>query len=104
MPLTTQQGKRFLVTLRFLPIAALAQRFGIEARISEGAVAFHLAGGEEFVPRLFAELAQPIRSIRVARPTLDDVFMTYTGRTIRDAAGLARCEATADGRRGTGRR
>ena len=26
-----------------------------------------------------------IRSVHVARPTLDDVFMTYTGRTIRDA-------------------
>ena len=53
--------------------------------MSEGAVAFHVAGGEQFVPRLFAELGVPIRSIRVARPTLDDVFMTYTGRTIRDA-------------------
>ncbi|MGZ4310451.1 MAG: ATP-binding cassette domain-containing protein, partial [Gaiellaceae bacterium] len=66
-------------------IASLAEQFGIEATTSEGAVAFHVTGGEEFVPRLFAELGVPIRSIRVARPTLDDVFMTYTGRTIRDA-------------------
>jgi hypothetical protein len=49
------------------------------------AVAFHVPGGEEFVPRLFAELGVPIQSIRVSRPTLDDVFMSYTGRTIRDA-------------------
>src|SRR5665213_3468746 len=67
------------------PVAELAGRFAIEARLSEGAVVFHVAGGEQFVPRLFAELRQPIRSIRVARPSLDDVFMTYTGRTIRDA-------------------
>src|SRR5665213_76053 len=66
-------------------IAALREQFGIEARLSEGAVAFHVAGGEEFVPHLFAELGEPVQSIRVARPTLDDVFMTYTGRTIRDA-------------------
>ena len=66
-------------------IAALQERFGIDARISEEAVAFHVAGGEEFVPRLFADLGVPIHSVRVARPTLDDVFMTYTGRTIRDA-------------------
>ncbi|MHB8555974.1 MAG: ABC transporter ATP-binding protein, partial [Candidatus Dormibacteria bacterium] len=52
---------------------------------SEGAVAFFVANGEEFVPRLFAELGVPISSVRVARPTLDDVFMNYTGRTIRDA-------------------
>jgi ABC-2 type transport system ATP-binding protein len=66
-------------------IAELAQRFGLDAQVSEGAVAFHVAGGEQFVPRLFAELTVPVKSIRVARPTLDDVFMTYTGRTIRDA-------------------
>ncbi|MGC2192623.1 MAG: ATP-binding cassette domain-containing protein [Candidatus Dormiibacterota bacterium] len=66
-------------------IERLAQQFQIKAQISEDAVTFHVPGGEQFVPRLFAELGVPIRSIRVARPTLDDVFMTYTGRTIRDA-------------------
>jgi ABC-2 type transport system ATP-binding protein len=66
-------------------IAALAERFGIEARVSEGAVAFGVPGGEEFVPRLFAELGVPIRAVSVSRPTLDDVFMSYTGTTIRDA-------------------
>ena len=66
-------------------IERLAQQFQITAQVSEGAVTFHVAGGEQFVPRLFAELGVAIRSIRVARPTLDDVFMNYTGRTIRDA-------------------
>jgi ABC-2 type transport system ATP-binding protein len=46
---------------------------------------FSVPGGEEFVPRLFAELDLPIRAVSVARPTLDDVFMSYTGTTIRDA-------------------
>ncbi|TML65471.1 MAG: ATP-binding cassette domain-containing protein [Actinobacteria bacterium] len=66
-------------------IAALHEHFGLEATPSEGEVAFHVEKGEEFVPRLFAELDVPIHSVRVARPTLDDVFMSYTGRTIRDA-------------------
>jgi ABC-2 type transport system ATP-binding protein len=66
-------------------IAALAERFGIEARITEGVVTFGVPGGEEFVPRLFGELGVPIRSVSVSRPTLDDVFMSYTGSTIRDA-------------------
>jgi ABC-2 type transport system ATP-binding protein len=66
-------------------IAALASAFGIEATRSEGAVAFFVESGEEFVPRLFAELGVGIRSVSVSRPTLDDVFMTYTGTTIRDA-------------------
>jgi ABC-2 type transport system ATP-binding protein len=66
-------------------IAALGERFDVEATVSEGAVAFFVPSGEEFVPRLFAELGMPIRSVSVSRPTLDDVFMTYTGSTIRDA-------------------
>jgi ABC-2 type transport system ATP-binding protein len=66
-------------------IAALAERFGIEARIAEGAVIFGVPGGEQFVPRLFAELGVPIKGVSVTRPTLDDVFMSFTGTTIRDA-------------------
>jgi ABC-2 type transport system ATP-binding protein len=66
-------------------IAELADRFGIDAQIAEGAVTFGVASGEAFVPRLFAELDVPIKSVSVARPTLDDVFMSYTGTTIRDA-------------------
>lgn len=66
-------------------ISALRERFGVEARIAEGAVMFAVPRGEEFVPRLFAELGLAIRSVSVARPSLDDVFMKYTGSTIRDA-------------------
>jgi ABC-2 type transport system ATP-binding protein len=66
-------------------IAALRDRFGLEARVAEGAVTFGVPSGEQFVPRLFAELGQPISSVSVARPSLDDVFMSYTGTTIRDA-------------------
>jgi ABC-2 type transport system ATP-binding protein len=66
-------------------IAALRERFAVDAAVHEGAVTFSVPGGEQFVPRLFAELGVPIRSVNVARPTLDDVFMSYTGKTIRDA-------------------
>jgi ABC-2 type transport system ATP-binding protein len=66
-------------------IASLRDRFGVEAAVHEGMVTFHVESGEQFVPRLFADLGVPIGAVRVARPTLDDVFMTYTGRTIRDA-------------------
>jgi ABC-2 type transport system ATP-binding protein len=66
-------------------IAVLGERFGLEATMSEGAVTFFVPSGEEFVPRLFAELGVAIRSVSVSRPTLDDVFMSHTGTTIRDA-------------------
>jgi ABC-2 type transport system ATP-binding protein len=70
-------------------IAALHQRFGIEAVIAEGEVTFSVAEGEQFVPRLFAELGVPITGVSVSRPSLDDVFMSYTGTTIRDAEASA---------------
>jgi ABC-2 type transport system ATP-binding protein len=66
-------------------IAALRARFGIEATLAEGLVTFAVEAGEQFVPRLFSELGMPIRSVSVSRPSLDDVFMSYTGTTIRDA-------------------
>jgi ABC-2 type transport system ATP-binding protein len=66
-------------------IVALKERFDISAAVHDGAVTLSVADGEQFVPRLFAELGQPIRSVAVARPTLDDVYLAYTGSTIRDA-------------------
>ena len=69
-------------------IAALRERFDLEARISEGAVTFGVVDGEQFVPRLFGDwdpAHPPIQSVSVSRPSLDDVFMSYTGTTIRDA-------------------
>jgi ABC-2 type transport system ATP-binding protein len=79
-------------------IAEIAERFEIEAKVVEGMVTFGVAEGEHFVPRLFAELSQPIRSVNVSRPSLDDVFMSYTGTTIRDAESGA-----SDQRRKTAR-
>ena len=78
-------------------ITSLKARFGVDAALSEGMVTFYVENGEEFVPRLFSESELAIHSIRVARPTLDDVFMAYTGRTIRDAeaSGIDQMRASA---------
>jgi ABC-2 type transport system ATP-binding protein len=68
-----------------LATEALRAKFGLVAEVHDGALTFFVADGAEFVPRLFAELGVAIRSVNVARPTLDDVFMSFTGSTIRDA-------------------
>ena len=65
--------------------AALEALSAYDATRSEGGIAFYVENGAQFVPRLFAELAVPITSVSVSRPSLDDVFMTFTGKTIRDA-------------------
>ncbi len=86
-----------------LAIGALADRFGLDAGMHEGLLTFSVPSGEHFVPRLFAELPVAIRSVSVSRPSLDDVFMSYTGKTIRDAEATIgdrnRLIATRFGRR-----
>ncbi len=81
-------------------IRSLGERFGLEATVAEGMVTFGVASGEQFVPRLFAELGVPIAGVRVSRPTLDDVFMSYTGKTIRDAEAANPLKAMAKAWRG----
>jgi len=66
--------------------AAIArlEAWGLEPKLHDDQVSFAVADGEQFVPRLFAELGVPIRAVSVARPSLDDVFIAFTGATIRD--------------------
>jgi ABC-2 type transport system ATP-binding protein len=85
-------------------IAELKERFGLGAAVHEGLVTFPVASGEEFVPRLFAELGVAIRSVSVSRPSLDDVFMNYTGRTIRDTEATGADAMRAMAQRFRGRR
>ena len=66
-------------------VAALRERFGIDAAAAGGEVTFHVERGEAFLPKLFAELGVPITTVAVSRPTLDDVFLRHTGLTMRDA-------------------
>ncbi len=73
-------------------IAALREKLHIEAKIHEDSITFAVPSGEELLPRLFAELSVPIRSVSVARPTLDDVFLSFTGTTMRDAEASAGSE------------
>lgn len=70
-------------------IAALKDRFGLEARMVEGLVTFAVAEGAAFVPQLFERLGIAIRSVTVQQPSLDDVFLNFTGTSLRDAESAA---------------
>jgi ABC-2 type transport system ATP-binding protein len=76
-------------------MAAVKRQFALEATSDGGALTLNVPDGEHFVPTLLAGLGVPVRSVSVTRPTLDDVFMTYTGRTIRDAEATPGSEMAA---------
>ncbi len=53
-------------------------------------VTVRATGASELAPELVTDLASagtPVRRIEVARPTLDDVFLNLTGRSLRETAG-----------------
>ena len=83
-----------------LAIARVRERLGVEAAMREGQVTLAVPDGASVVPRLFTDLGVGIRAVTVTRPSLDDVFLTYTGRTIRDSEGpQTRVPPFAAGRR-----
>jgi ABC-2 type transport system ATP-binding protein len=52
-------------------------------KVSDG---IHIAvkNGEAAIPKILSKLPVAVESVRLARPTLDDVFIELTGRHIRD--------------------
>jgi ABC-2 type transport system ATP-binding protein len=74
--LVTEDNRRALVEIPKI--------FGIAAREENGGLSLETEKGDEFIPRLIHAL--PVRTVSVSlkKPTLNDVFLKLTGRTIRD--------------------
>ena len=99
-------------------IAALRDRFGLDAAVHEGAVTFAVAEGEQFVPRLFADLGVPIRTVsadarqpahlRGGRGTAHGLRARGDQRRVKGGAGagraLGRLAGSGAGRGGDRRR
>jgi ABC-2 type transport system ATP-binding protein len=63
----------------------IARGLGVDGELSDDGLRLRVDDGEAFVPRLFEHLTVGVHSINVRRPSLDDVFIKYTGRDMRDA-------------------
>jgi len=68
--------------------ALVRERLGVETTRERGALVVLTPDGEQFVPRLF-ELGLTVRSVSVTRPSLDDVFLAYTGARLADRQAAA---------------
>jgi ABC-2 type transport system ATP-binding protein len=67
------------------PAAAdwLREHEGLSPTVEDGQIRVEVAAAAEFVPSLLARLPVTVRSLDIAKPTLNDVFLRLTGRQIR---------------------
>ncbi len=73
-----------LVTADDGAAAAHLEAAGFQVRRGEEQLVISAEDGEAAVPRLIEAAGVRVRTVDVHRPTLDDVFLHYTGRQIRD--------------------
>jgi ABC-2 type transport system ATP-binding protein len=65
----------------------IAARYGVTVHKVGDEFHFQVEHGAEFVPKVVVDFNGRIRSIQVKQPSLDDVFLSLTGRVIREEEG-----------------
>jgi ABC-2 type transport system ATP-binding protein len=65
-------------------IREIQSTFGITVREESDGLTLETEKGEEFIPNLIRSLPVKTLSVSLKKPTLNDVFLKLTGRTIRD--------------------
>ena len=101
-----QRVGKDMVTARSADPGALAgllrDKYGIESMPNDGGLSFLVPEGDAFIVKLLTADRPPLQGISVRRPTLDDVFLSLTGRQIRAEGAepnAARMRALASRRR-----
>ena len=77
----------------------LEQKYGRLVRQEGNYLQFEVADGATFLPRLLQEVQTKVEAVELRKPTLDDVFLSLTGRNIRAAED--RGQTTEDGKQRT---
>jgi ABC-2 type transport system ATP-binding protein len=76
-----------LVVARTADAAALAKllqdKYGVASAPGDGGLTFMVEAGDAFIVKLLTSDRPALAGISVRRPTLDDVFLSLTGRQIR---------------------
>ncbi len=67
----------------------ISNHFKLELMEQDSKLVMEVPDGESFLPQLIKAIDVPIDSISLRRPTLDDVFLKLTGRTMREESGGA---------------
>ncbi|HZL19442.1 MAG TPA: ATP-binding cassette domain-containing protein [Polyangia bacterium] len=82
-----QRVGKDLVTARTAAPEALSrlltEKYGLTSAPADGGLTFLVEAGDAFIVKLLTTDRPPLEGISVRRPTLDDVFLSLTGRQIR---------------------
>jgi len=62
----------------------IKNKYKIKVKEEGEKLQIEVSDGEKFLPRLFNDLVTKIDAIELRKPTLEDVFLTLTGRKIRE--------------------
>lgn len=65
-------------------VRVLEERYKLDPIIGDGVVSFSVPRGEEFLPGFVSDFPVPLSSVSLTRPTLEDVFLKFTGHSIRE--------------------
>jgi ABC-2 type transport system ATP-binding protein len=80
-------GDKIIVTGDAQLQEEIASRYAVRVQAVDGEFHFQVAGAAAFVPRVVEDFQGRIKSVQIKQPSLDDVFLQLTGRTIRDEEG-----------------
>ncbi len=64
----------------------IRERFGVSPSVVGGTVRLEHDGAHELIPLLVKAFPEQIRSVSLSRPTLEEVFIHYTGRRFEEEA------------------
>jgi ABC-2 type transport system ATP-binding protein len=64
----------------------LKSRFGITSQIVNGTIRFEVENGQQWITKFIHSFSGEIDSITIGRPTLEDVFIHYTGHRLESEA------------------
>lgn len=60
----------------------IARTLGVSARLLDGKIRIEQSEGHQFIPRLMVAFPDRVKEVTLGRPTLEDVFISRTGRTL----------------------
>jgi ABC-2 type transport system ATP-binding protein len=68
----------------------IEMKFAINVKSEDNKLKIEVADGDKFLPKLFNKLEEKIQSVELRKPTLDDVFLSLTGKKIREEDASAK--------------